>query len=110
MANCVVDAGRPPTSRQCAGYMHRQHQDQKPSRSGRLIYEVRQDKETQPPEQKKHDRSFDSVKIKYFKFDNFKSIIFTELESTTSQKGVYITYKIDSGSDGNLMPFKIFRT
>ena len=37
-------------------------------------------------------------------------VLFTKLESSISQRRVHITYKIDSGADGNLMPFKIFKT
>ena len=33
----------------------------------------------------------------------------TKLESSTSQRQTKITYKINSGMDGNLMPFKIFK-
>ena len=33
----------------------------------------------------------------------------TKLESNTSQNRVHITYKIDTGSDGNLMLFKVFK-
>ena len=37
------------------------------------------------------------------------SVIFNKLESGTSQKRAQITYKIYSGNNGNLMPFKVFR-
>ena len=42
-------------------------------------------------------------------FNYVKSVISAKLESSTSQKGVYITYNIDTVSNGNLMSFKIFR-
>ena len=32
-------------------------------------------------------QNFDLVNIKYVKFDNVKSLIFTKLESSSSQKG-----------------------
>ena len=68
-------------------FMKRQQQDQKPARINRSIHDVRQDEEPKPVEQDQGNRSFDSVKIKYLKFDNVKSIIFTKLESSTSQEG-----------------------
>ena len=40
---------------------------------------VRQDKEPHPLEKEQHERSFDSVNIKYLKFDNVKSIVSTKL-------------------------------
>ena len=42
-------------------------------------------------------------------FHSIKSVIFTELESPTGQKKVKIAYKIDTGSDGNLMLFWAFK-
>ena len=84
--------------------------DLRPPRSSRSIHNVRQDHE--PPSMKRdhQDKSFDLVKIKYLNLDNLKSVIFTKLESSTSQRRVYITYKIDAGANGNLMPFKNFKT
>ena len=40
-------------------------------------------------------------------FHSVKSVIFTKLDSCTSQNRVAIAYKIDTGSDWNLMPFQI---
>ena len=53
--------------------------------------------------------SFDLVWIKYIKRDSIKSN-FTKLESKTIQRRACITYKIDSGTHGNLIPFKIFKS
>ena len=88
--------------------VQRQHQEWRPARSVQSIHDIRQDGESQPVEQDQHDRSFDAVK--YLNYDSIKSIIFTKLESSTSQERVHITYKMDSRSDCNLMPFKIFKT
>ena len=90
--------------------MWKQQQDWRPQRSGKSIHDIKQDNEPWPVEQDQHDRSFDSVKIKHLNFDKVKSIIFTKLESDTLSKRASITYKIDSGSDGNLMPFNRFKT
>ena len=73
------------------------------------VHEDQQDEEPYPQEWEQNDRSFDSVNIKYHNFDNVKSVIFTKLESSTSQKRVHIKCKIDIRSNGNLVPFKIFR-
>ena len=67
----------------------RQQQDQIPPRSGRSIHNIGQDDKPQLVEQDHHDRSFDPVHIKYLYFDNVKSVIFTELESGTSKKGMH---------------------
>ena len=40
-----------------------------------------------------NERSFNSVNIRYILVDNVKSVIFTELESSNSQKRAFITYK-----------------
>ena len=74
---------------------------QRVPKSGRSVHEVQWHEEPCPLECKQNDRSFDSVNIKYLSY-----IMLTKLESRTSQKGVHITYKIDTRSDGNLMPFK----
>ena len=56
---------------------------------------------SEPDEQ---DRRFDVVWVKYFNLDSIKSVIFTTLESSMSQRQTCIVYKIDIGADGNLMP------
>ena len=38
-----------------------------------------------------------------------KDVIFTKLELNASQKSAHITYEIDTGADGNLMPIKVSR-
>ena len=48
------------------------------------------------------------VNIRYVDFDNIKSVIFTKLESHTSQKG-NISHKIDTGNNGNNIAFKAVR-
>ena len=52
---------------------------------------------------------FNSVNYKYFNFDKAKSVIFTKLESSTKQKRAWIVYKIDTGSNGKLMSFWVFK-
>ena len=56
-----------------------------------------------------HGQSFDAVKVKYINLNSIESALFTKLGSSTSQKWTKVTYKINSGVDGNLMPFKIFK-
>ena len=50
----------------------------------------------------------ESVYIRYLYFDNVKLVTFTKQESSTDKKGYY-NIKIDTGSNSNLMPFKVFR-
>ena len=57
-----------------------------------------------------HNQSFDVARIKYINLDSIKWLLFTQLESSTSQRQTNITYKIYSRADGNLMPFKIFKS
>ena len=66
--------------------MLRQQEGQKPPGSDRSIHDIRQDQEAQPVQSELCDRRFDLVKIKYHKFDSVKFMIFTKLESGTSQK------------------------
>ena len=79
--------------------------------SCRSIHDVRQDDKTHLVEQDQHDRNFDLVKIKNSHFGNVKSIIFTKLGSPVLVKiRCAQIYKIVSRSDGNLMPYKKFKT
>ena len=59
------------------------------------VHDIRQDDAGQNIEQEQCNRSFDLVKIKYLKFYNVTSVLLTNLELSTSQKGMYITYKTD---------------
>ena len=59
------------------------------------------------PEDKDH--SFDVVRVKYINLDSIKPVLFTKLESSTSQRLTKMTHKIDSRKDSNLMPFKKFK-
>ena len=65
--------------------------------------------ETIPQAPEDQDWSFDVVRITYVSLNSIKSVLFTKLESSTSQRQTKITYKIDSRAEGNLMPFKIFK-
>ena len=56
-----------------------------------------------------NDKSLDSINIRHLNFNNVKSVIFTKLESSTSKKRAQVMCKIDMGSDGNVMLFKLFK-
>ena len=59
------------------------------------------------------NKNFDSVSMKSLIFHIVKSVKFPKLESSASQGRAKIAYKIDTGSDGNLIPlwdFKILFT
>ena len=55
------------------------------------------------------NKRFNSVSMKSLTFHSIKSVIFTKLELSTSQKGAKIVCRIDTGCDGNLMAFRVFR-
>ena len=71
--------------------MQEKQQGQKLSKSDRWVHEVRQGEESYPLEQEQYERSFNSVNMKYLKFNNVHSILFTKLESNNMQKMVHIT-------------------
>ena len=43
--------------------------------------------------------------MKFLLFPSVKSVIFTKLRLTTRQKRANIAYKVDTGSEGYVMPF-----
>ena len=61
---------------------------QRSLRGGKSALGVQQNEEPSPKEPENSDRSSDFVNIKYLNFDNMKSVIFTQLESSTRQKKV----------------------
>ena len=66
-------------------------QGQRPMRDGKSVHKVQQVNQHYPIEQEQDYRSLYSINIKYLSFDHVKSVIFTKLDSRTSQKGVCIT-------------------
>ena len=78
-------AERPPYFKVVCRSVWKQQWDHGPPRSAGPIPNIKKDDGSQLTDQ--YDRSFDSVKIKYLNFDNVKSIIFTILKPSTSQKG-----------------------
>ena len=46
--------------------------------------------------------------INSFNFDGIHSVIIAKLETSCSQTYVIIQYKIDTDSDGNIVPYHIF--
>ena len=61
------------------------------------------------PNQEESNKSFDLVSMKSLIFHGVKSVVFTKLDMSTSYKRAKIAYKIDTGSEGTLNPFKVFR-
>ena len=51
----------------------------------------------------------DVIIIKSLNFNSIR-VIFTKVETSGSQNKAQIAYEIDTGSDGNLMSFLIFKT
>ena len=58
----------------------------------------------------KQARSFDTVRVKYINPASIKMIIFTKLESSTTQRQTCIVYKVDTRANGNLIQLNIFQT
>ena len=71
-----------------------------------VLNEVHQEDETSLGMPEEHNQSFDAERVKYINFNSAKSILFAKLESRASQRQTKVTYEIDSGADGNIMPFK----
>ena len=50
------------------------------------IHEIGQENDLNAEEPSDQDRSYDAVRVKYINLDSLKSMIFTKLESSTSQR------------------------
>ena len=48
------------------------------------------------------------MRVKFISLSSIESVIFNKLDSNTKRQ-TKIPYKIDSGMDGNLRPFKILK-
>ena len=48
------------------------------------------------------------VTVSSFKFNIVWSVFATKLETSNSQKSAILNYKVDTGSDGNLIPVNMF--
>ena len=92
-AEDVENAGRPTISRWCGEQLGASRWTG--GHQGMAVQFMMLGKMTSP--------SFDSVKINYLNFDNVKSVIFMKSKSSTSQRRPCITYKTDSGADGNII-------
>ena len=66
--------------------------------------------EEEPFTCEKRDNSWnsDSINIRYLVFDRLRSVMFTKLEASTSQKESNYE-EVDTGSKGNKMPFRVFK-
>ena len=83
-----------------------QPQDQN---GGKMTHDIGQEGDLCIVELEEQDRKFDAVRVKYLNIDTIKSITFTKLESSTSQRQTCIVYIADTGADGNSMPLKMFQ-
>ena len=71
-----------------------------------MMNKLHHEGETSQGMTEEHDWSFDAVRIKYINLDNIKSVLFTELQSSTSQRQTKTTYRMNSGMDSSLIPSK----
>ena len=76
----------------------------------KMIHDIDHEGNLHLGEQSMQDRSFDAVQIKYTNLDRVKSIIFTKLESSTSQRQSHIVNNVDTGANGNLIPLMLFKS
>ena len=76
------------------------HEKQPDQQVRRAVHEISQEDRSHIGKEGEQDRSFDAVRVKYINLDSMKSVIFTKLEPSTSQRRTQITYKIDSQTDG----------
>ena len=60
--------------------------------------------EQEAPHNSTEENSIDSVKIKSIHFNKNHSIITVNLKTSASPNNGIVTYKVDTGSDGNIMP------
>ena len=87
----------------------KQRQSQRSPQRNKATYDVQQ-KEPHTRKQRDSCKNIDSVNMKYLNFYNVRSVIFTKVElSTRKKKRTWIMYKIETGSNGNLMPFKVLK-
>ena len=74
-----------------------------------MICDVDKEGSLHTGEPSKQDRNSDAVGVKYINLNSVKFVIFTQLESTTSQRQTCIVYKVDTGAKGNLILLNIFK-
>ena len=55
------------------------------------------------------EKQEDTVNITSFNFNSIISVIIATLEIISSKISVIILFKVDTGSDGNIMPYHIFK-
>ena len=75
-----------------------------------MLNELHQEGETNLEVLKDQDWSLKAVRVKYITLKSVKSVLFTKLEFSTSQRQTKTTYKMDSGVVGKLIPVKIFKS
>ena len=75
----------------------------------RTVHKISQEDDLWQSGPVEQDGMLDMVMLKYINLYNVKSIIFTQLVFSTSWRGTHDIYKVDSESNGNLIPFRIFK-
>ena len=74
----------------------------------KAVHEIKCEEEPYTGEHRDDSRDIVSVNIKYLNCNRITSVIFTKSETSKAKNG--IMYKIDIRSDGNIMPFRVFKT
>ena len=61
------------------------------------------DEESWHKQMSKIGRLIGEILMKSFSFNSIRSVFLTNLDTSSRQKRIKVEYKIDTGSDGNLM-------
>ena len=72
---------------------------------GGMIHNAGKDDDLHVGKHDEQNRSIDALKVNILNLDSVQSIIFTKIESSTSQGQTHIVCRVNIGADGNLMPF-----
>ena len=75
------------------------------SRRARVMNEVEQE----AAQGSAKENNIDSVHINPIHFNKNHSLITVNLKTSTGPNNVMVPYKVDTGSDGNIMPFHIYK-
>ena len=86
VARHAEDAVKPTISGQSARPCQDRHKPRDHHAVAEAVHEIQKDKEPCIMEKKNSARTFDLVNIRYLNFDNIKSLIFTNVEFSNSQK------------------------
>ena len=97
--------------RQCPAYGHKcvecgkvnHFREVHRSRRNRTVHDLAQE----PDKHHEEEDHIDMVKINSIIFNNKWTVITANLKTSSNQVSIIVPYKVDTGSDGNIMPLHI---